>query len=210
MSRPSATPAEGHKHGECFDGGYLQVSDIHRIHYEQYGQLEGKPVVYLHGGPGGRTSITDTIFFDPNVYRVILFDQRGSGKSLPVAELRENTSQDLVSDIEALREHLRIPKWHMVFGGSWGSTLALLYAQTHPNMVGSLVIRGIFTMRRSELLWTRGFHGAAYIFPEAFMTLSITCPLRREMSRIQSTINGSLLMILILVLVPRGHGISGS
>jgi proline iminopeptidase len=157
---------EGYKHDPPFDSGYLQVSDIHRLHYEQYGKRDGKPVVFLHGGPGGQTSYSNTIFFDPAIYRVVLFDQRGSGKSEPAAELRENTSQHLVSDIEVLRKHLGIEKWHMVFGGSWGSTLALLYAETHPEAVGSLVIRGIFTVREEETTFARGFNGAARLYPE--------------------------------------------
>lgn len=154
-------------HDDPYDSGFLAVGDIHKIHYEQYGKQDGKPVVFLHGGPGGSTSKASTVFFDPAVYRVVLFDQRGAGKSLPVAELRENTSQLLVSDIEALREHLAITKWHMVFGGSWGSTLSLLYAQTHPEAVGSLVVRGIFTVRESEVQWTRTAGGAGTLFPEA-------------------------------------------
>lgn len=125
-------------------------------------------VVYLHGGPGGHTSHGNTKFFDPAVYRVVLFDQRGAGKSTPTAETHENTSQHLVSDIEVLRKHLKISKWHLVFGGSWGSTLSLLYAQSHPEMVGSLILRGIFTVRKSELEFSRGPIGAANIFPEAY------------------------------------------
>ena len=122
-------------------------------------------MIFLHGGPGGNTSISNTVFFDPAIYRVVLLDQRGCGKSTPPAELRENTSQHLVSDIESLRSHLNIAKWHVVFGGSWGSTLALLYAQTHPEVVGSLVLRGIFTVRRSELDW--GYKdGTGRVFPE--------------------------------------------
>lgn len=160
--------SDGYTHDDAYDAGFLSVSDIHRIHYEQYGKQDGKPVVFLHGGPGGSTSKASTVFFDPAVYRVVLFDQRGAGKSLPVAELRENTSQLLVSDIEALRKHLGIDKWHMVFGGSWGSTLALLYAQTHPEAVGSLVLRGIFTVRKSEIAWTRTADGAGALFPEAY------------------------------------------
>ena len=124
-------------------------------------------VIFLHGGPGGSTSIKSTTFFDPKRYRVVLLDQRGCGKSTPPAELRDNTSHHLVSDIEALRRHLQISKWHMVFGGSWGSALALLYAQTHPHAVKSLVLRGIFTMRKSELDWFYK-HGASHIFPDYF------------------------------------------
>ncbi|CAL5868432.1 uncharacterized protein PFLUO_LOCUS2657 [Penicillium psychrofluorescens] len=157
-------------HSDAFDQGRLKVSDLHTLHYEQYGKPDGKPVIFLHGGPGGNTSKASTVYFDPSVYRVVLLDQRGAGKSTPVAELRENTTHHLVSDIEVLRKHLAIPKWHIVFGGSWGSTLALVYAQTHPESVGSLVVRGIFTVRRSELEWSRGLYGAAQIFPEAYET----------------------------------------
>jgi proline iminopeptidase len=124
-------------------------------------------VIFLHGGPGGKTSIKNTTFFDPAIYRVVLLDQRGCGKSTPPADLRENTSHHLVSDVEELRKHLQISKWHMVFGGSWGSTLSLLYAQTHPDAVGSLVLRGIFTVRKSELDWFyKG--GIGQFFPEQY------------------------------------------
>ena len=156
----------GYKHDPPFDSDFLKVSDIHRLHYEQYGKQNGQPVIFLHGGPGGQTSYSNTIFFDPSFYRVVLLDQRGSGKSEPAAELRENTSQHLVSDLEQLRKHLGLEKWYMVFGGSWGSTLALLYAETHPEAVGSLVIRGIFTVRKEETMFTRGFDGAARLYPE--------------------------------------------
>lgn len=158
----------GYKHDPAFDSGFLKVSSIHRIHYEQYGNETGKPVVFLHGGPGGSTSINSTIFFDPAVYRVVLFDQRGAGKSEPAAETRENTSQLLVTDIETLRQHLGIEKWFMVFGGSWGSTLALLYGQTHPDRVGSFVLRGVSTARKVEYAFTRGPEGAARLFPEEY------------------------------------------
>ncbi len=159
---------EGYKHDPPFDAGFLSVGSIHKIYYAQHGNPAGKPVIFLHGGPGGQTSLASTIFFDPKVYRVVLLDQRGSGKSEPAAEIRENTSQLLVEDIETLRTHLGIEKWHMVFGGSWGSTLSLLYAETHPDRVGSLVVRGIFTVRESELYFTRGFNGTAHIYPELF------------------------------------------
>ena len=124
--------------------------------------------VFLHGGPGGHTSRSNTAYFDPTVYRVVLFDQRGAGKSTPSSELRENTSLLLVADIETLRAHLGVPRWHVVLGGSWGSTLALLYAQTHPGAVGSLVLRGVSAARRSELAWSRGRVGAASLFPDAY------------------------------------------
>jgi proline iminopeptidase len=124
-------------------------------------------VIFLHGGPGGSTSLASTVFFSPSIYRVVLLDQRGAGKSLPPASLVDNTSHHLVSDIETLRRHLQIEKWQLVFGGSWGSTLALLYAQTHPEVVGSLVLRGIFTMRRKELEWFYGQEGGIRnVFPE--------------------------------------------
>ncbi|BDD60256.1 hypothetical protein MAP00_005398 [Monascus purpureus] len=158
----------GYTHSKPFDEGMLTVSDIHKLHYEQYGKEDGKPVLFLHGGPGGNTSKGNTIYFNPSVYRVVLFDQRGAGKSTPLAELRENTTQHLVSDIEILRKRLAIPKWHLVFGGSWGSTLALLYAQEYPHAVGSLVVRGIFTVRRSEVGFHRGPVGASQLFPEAY------------------------------------------
>jgi proline iminopeptidase len=125
-------------------------------------------VIFLHGGPGGKTSKANTSFFDPQHYRVILLDQRGSGKSRPHACTIDNTTWHLVSDIEALRTHLNIPKWHLVFGGSWGSTLALAYAQKHPSSVGSLILRGIFTMRSLELKWFNSPSGVGMLFPEAF------------------------------------------
>ena len=151
---------------EPFHRGTLQVSSLHCIYYEQSGNPEGKPVVFLHGGPGGGTDPKQRRFFDPDAYRIVLFDQRGCGKSTPHAELRENTTWDLVADIEKLRAHLGIERWQ-VFGGSWGSTLALAYAQTHPKRVSELVLRGIFLLRRSELLW---FYqdGASALFPDAW------------------------------------------
>jgi proline iminopeptidase len=149
-----------------FDVGRLQVSDIHELYYEVSGKSDGNPVVFLHGGPGGGTDPKDRGYFNPEKYRIILFDQRGAGKSTPTACLENNTTWDLVKDIEKLREHLKVKKWH-VFGGSWGSTLALAYAQSHPDRVKSLVLRGIFTLRSSEL---RFFYqdGAGHIFPEAW------------------------------------------
>src|SRR5689334_22855601 len=128
---------------EPFDTGMLKVSELHTLYYEQCGNPQGKPIVFLHGGPGGGLAADYRRFFDPQAYRVVLFDQRGSGKSTPYAELQENTTWDLVADIERLREHLGVEAW-AVFGGSWGSTLALAYAQTHPQRVKALVLRGIF------------------------------------------------------------------
>lgn len=157
---------QGYRHEDAFDEGYLQVSDLHKIYYAQYGKRDGKPVVFLHGGPGGSTSKANADNFDPKVYRVILLDQRGAGKSRPVAEVRENTTQLLISDIEALRKKLSIPKWHIVYGGSWGSSLSLAYAQTHPEMCGALVIRGIFLCTDWEFDWTLHGGGAATMFPD--------------------------------------------
>ncbi|KAL3831622.1 hypothetical protein ACJMK2_023355 [Sinanodonta woodiana] len=151
---------------EPWDSGMLQGSDIHQLYYEQCGNKEGNPVIFIHGGPGGGTSPRDRRFFDPVAYRIILMDQRGAGKSTPPAELRENTTWTLVEDIEKLRTHLGIDRWH-VFGGSWGSTLALAYAETHPDRVKSLVLRGIFTLRRRELLWYYQ-DGCSFIFPDAW------------------------------------------
>ena len=123
--------------------GMLKVSALHTIYYEESGNPKGKPIVFLHGGPGGGTQPSHRQFFDPEFYRIILLDQRGCGQSTPNAELRENTTWDLVADIEKLRTHLGIDRW-VVFGGSWGSTLALAYAITHPQRVIGLILRGIF------------------------------------------------------------------
>jgi len=153
---------------EPFDSGFLPVSPLHTLYYEQCGNPNGKPVVFLHGGPGGGTNAKCRRFFDPAVYRIVLFDQRGCGKSTPHAELTDNTTWDLVADIERVREHLGIERWQ-VFGGSWGSTLALAYAQTHPDKVSELVLRGIFMLRRWELEW---FYqkGCDALYPDAWET----------------------------------------
>ncbi|WP_415064183.1 prolyl aminopeptidase [Bdellovibrio sp.] len=151
---------------EPFNKGMLKVSDLHTLYWEECGNPQGKPVVFLHGGPGGGIHPDHRRFFDPKTYRIILFDQRGSGKSTPCAELRENTTWDLVKDTETLREMLKIDKW-VVFGGSWGSTLALAYAITHPERVKALVLRGIFLCRPSEIKWFYQ-EGASQIFPDVW------------------------------------------
>lgn len=151
---------------EPYDTGMLKVSDLHSIYYEESGNKNGNPVVFIHGGPGGGTSPRDRRFFDPEAYRIILFDQRGAGKSLPAYELRENTTWDLVDDIEKLRQHLKIDRW-VVFGGSWGSTLGLAYSETHPDKVKAIILRGIFTCRRRELLWFYQ-EGCSLIYPDKF------------------------------------------
>jgi proline iminopeptidase len=146
--------------------GRLRVSDLHELYWEESGNAKGKPVVFLHGGPGGGSEPKQRRFFDPSVYRIVLFDQRGCGRSTPHASLVDNTTWHLVSDIEALRQHLKIEKWQ-VFGGSWGSSLALAYAEKHPDRVTELVLRGIFLMRQRETDW---FYqdGASAFFPEAW------------------------------------------
>ena len=151
---------------EPYDHGTLAVSERHALYYEQCGNPLGKPVVLLHGGPGAGCSPKMRRFHDPTRYRIVLFDQRGSGRSVPHAELAENTTWDLVADIERLRLHLGIARWQ-VFGGSWGSTLALAYAQTHPERVTELVLRGIFMLRRWELEWF--YQGGCHrLFPDAW------------------------------------------
>lgn len=151
---------------EPYNQGTLKVSDIHTLYYEQCGNPQGKPVVLLHGGPGGGCSPFYRQYFDPQKWRVILFDQRGAGKSTPRAELRENTTWDLVSDIEKIRIHLNIENW-FVFGGSWGSTLALAYSETHPERCNGLILRGIFLVRKKEINWFYQ-EGASNIYPDAW------------------------------------------
>jgi proline iminopeptidase len=145
----------------------LRVSPVHSLYYEESGNPNGKPVVFLHGGPGGGTDGKQRRFFDPARYRIVLFDQRGCGKSEPHASLEDNTTWHLVADIESLRLHLGIEKWQ-VFGGSWGSTLALAYAETHPLRVTELVLRGIFLVRDSELAWFYQRGGTSELFPDAW------------------------------------------
>jgi proline iminopeptidase len=145
---------------EPFRTGFLRVSDVHELYFEESGNPDGKPAVFLHGGPGGGTDEKMRTFFNPQVYRIVLFDQRGCGKSRPHANLVDNTTWHLVEDIERLREHLGIKRW-LVFGGSWGSTLALSYAQTHPDKVTELVLRGIFLLRKWEIDWFYQNPGAA-------------------------------------------------
>lgn len=149
-----------------YQQGSLKVDDRHTLYFEQCGNPDGKPVVMLHGGPGGGCNDKMRRFHDPAKYRIVLFDQRGSGRSTPHADLVDNTTWDLVADIERLRTHLGIDRWQ-VFGGSWGSTLALAYAQTHPQQVTELVLRGIFLLRRFELEWFYQ-EGASRLFPDAW------------------------------------------
>jgi proline iminopeptidase len=150
---------------EPFNFGFMEKDD-HSIYYEQCGNPDGKPAVFLHGGPGGGGSTQVRRFFDPDKYHIVIFDQRGCGRSLPHGCLENNTTWDLVEDIENLKVKLGIKQW-LVFGGSWGSTLALAYSQTYPDSVSEMVLRGIFMLRKKELDWFYQY-GASNIFPEAW------------------------------------------
>jgi len=150
---------------EPYQTGRLRVGSLHELYWEQAGNPRGRPVLFLHGGPGAGASPDHRRFFDPVAYRIVVFDQRGAGRSTPLGETRENTTPDLVADIERLRELLEIERWHL-FGGSWGSTLALAYAQAHPERVTALILRGIFLCRDSEVQWF--LYGLRNFFPEAW------------------------------------------
>jgi proline iminopeptidase len=158
--------------------GYLRVSELHEVYYEEVGNPAGRPVVFVHGGPGGGIDPSMRRFFNPKVWRVILFDQRGCGKSRPFSELRDNTTWDLVSDMEKLRQHLSITTW-TVFGGSWGSTLALTYAISHPQTVKELILRGIFLLRKKEIDWFYQ-EGASFLFPDAWEKYLSPIPLNER------------------------------
>jgi proline iminopeptidase len=172
---------------EPFHSGYFQVSDIHSIYFEESGNPHGKPVVFLHGGPGAGCGSIHRRFFDPAFYRIVLFDQRGAGKSTPYASLEENTTWDLVEDIEKIRKNLGIDRW-IVFGGSWGSTLALSYAITYPAQVIGLILRGIFLCRKSEIDW---FYqgGASNIFPDAWEKYLAPIPVEERNNLVQNYYN---------------------
>lgn len=157
-----------HPEIEPYQYGYLDVSAAHSIYYEQCGNPLGQPVVFLHGGPGSGCNPTQRRFFDPAHYRVILLDQRGCGRSKPLGSIEENTTDALVADLEHLRNHLGIAQW-LVFGGSWGSTLALAYAIAHPSKVSGLILRGIFLSRPEELQWF--LHDVRHFYPDAWEDL---------------------------------------
>ncbi|MCR5872620.1 MULTISPECIES: prolyl aminopeptidase [unclassified Sphingomonas] len=159
---------------EPYASGMLDVGDGHQLYYERVGTPGGKPAVFLHGGPGGGFSPSHRRLFDPSRYDVLLFDQRGCGQSAPHAGIDANTTWHLVADIERLRELAGVKKW-LVFGGSWGSTLGLAYAQTHPDCVSELVLRGIFTVSRAEIDWFYRF-GVSEVFPEQFARLQAPIP----------------------------------
>ena len=157
----------------------LQVDSIHQIYVEECGSPEGIPVLYIHGGPGGSCSERDRRFFDPEKYRVILFDQRGCGQSTPHAELQQNTVQDLLGDIELIREKLGVDRW-VLFGGSWGTTLALLYAQMHPKRVQGMILRGVFLARQKDLDWLYQEGGASRIFPDQWQSFIENIPAEEQ------------------------------
>jgi len=147
----------------------LRLGAIHSMYWEESGRRDGIPVVFLHGGPGAGSTPKHRRFFDPDAYRIILYDQRGAGRSVPLGELRDNTTPDLVADLETLRRHLGVERW-LVFGGSWGSTLAIAYAEAHPQRCLGLVLRGIFLCRKSEIEWF--LYGLRSIFPEPWEKFS--------------------------------------
>jgi proline iminopeptidase len=163
---------------EPFDQGFLDVDARHRLYFEQSGAADGVPVLFLHGGPGSGASPTHRQFFDPQFYRIVIFDQRGAGRSTPHGELTDNTTLHLIADIERLRGRLGIDRW-VVFGGSWGSTLALAYAERHAARVWALVLRGIFLCRPVEIEWF--LVGMRHVFPESWR--NFVAPLPREVDR---------------------------
>ena len=159
---------------EPYRTGYLSVGDGHSIFFEESGNPEGKPCVFVHGGPGGGSSPAARQFFDPELYRIVLFDQRGCGHSTPHASLEANTTWHLIADMEQLREELGIRQW-LVFGGSWGSTLSLAYAQKHPERVTELVLRGIFLLRPEEIRWFYQ-EGASSLYPDTWQNYLAPIP----------------------------------
>ena len=169
---------------EPFNTFHLPVSDLHTIYVEESGNKNGKPVIFLHGGPGGGVDPKYRRYFNPDKWRIIMFDQRGCGKSTPFAELKENTTWDLVDDIEKIRNHLSIEDW-VVFGGSWGSTLSLAYSQTYPNSCKGLILRGIFLVRKKEIDWFYQ-EGANNIFPDRWESFLAPIPVEKRDNLMQA------------------------
>lgn len=179
---------------KAFDEGFLQVSKIHKIAYFLYGNKNGKPVLVVHGGPGGGTKPTYARYFNPKKYFIILVDQRGAGKSTPFGETRDNTTQDLVEDFEKIRSLLGVKKWQ-VFGGSWGSTLSLAYSMAHPSVVSEIVLRGIFVFRQKEINWVQQGPGANFVFPDAWEYYKEVIPVSEQgdfMKAFGKRFNGSM------------------
>ncbi|MBT4739885.1 MAG: prolyl aminopeptidase [Rhodospirillaceae bacterium] len=162
---------------ECRKSGFLRADKVHRLYWEESGNKKGVPVVFLHGGPGAGTAPTYRRFFDPNHYRIILIDQRGSGRSTPEAETQDNTTEHLVSDLELVRDHLEIERW-IVFGGSWGSTLALAYGQAHSDRCIGFILRGVFLFSSEEINWF--LSGMGRFFPEAWRAFANHIPVNER------------------------------
>jgi proline iminopeptidase len=158
---------------EPFEAGMMDTGGVHQVYWEQSGNPTGVPVIFLHGGPGGGAGPTHRRFYDPDHYRIVVFDQRGCGRSTPTADLTDNTTPHLIADIEQLREQLGIERW-IVFGGSWGSTLAMAYAEAHPERCMALVMRGIFLCRRQEIEWF--LNGMGTVFPEHWREFTSVLP----------------------------------
>ena len=170
---PAGVRAELYPDIEPFGTGMLELDARHQMYWEQCGNPRGQPVVFLHGGPGAGSAPAHRRFFDPAHYRIVIFDQRGAGRSKPLGEIRDNTTPHLIADIERLRDHLGIERW-LVFGGSWGSTLALAYAEAHPERCTGIILRGIFLCRRSEIDWF--LYGLKNLFPEAWHAFAGAIP----------------------------------
>jgi proline iminopeptidase len=174
MADIAARPrAELYPEIEPYRTGTLRLDSVHTLYWEESGNPQGAPVLFLHGGPGAGASPAHRRFFDPAHYRIVIFDQRGAGRSTPLGELRENTTPHLVADIERLRGHLGIERW-LVFGGSWGSTLALAYGEAHPGRCAGFILRGVFLCRRSEIDWF--LYGLRTLYPEAWRTFAEVIP----------------------------------
>ncbi len=169
---------ELHPEREAFDSGLLEAGGGHRVYWEQSGSPGGVPVIFLHGGPGSGCAPKHRRYFHPQHYRAVIFDQRGAGRSGPPGELRDNTTQALVADMERIREHLRLPRW-LLFGGSWGATLALVYARAHPERVSGMILRGSFLARACDLEWFVG-GGVQRIFPDHWQAVLQELPERER------------------------------
>jgi len=172
---------------EPFNTFYLPVSDLHTIYIEESGNKNGKPVIFLHGGPGGGVDPKYRRYFNPDKWHIIMFDQRGCGKSTPFAELKENTTWDLVDDIEKIRNHLSIDRW-VIYGGSWGSTLSLAYSQTYPDSCKALILRGIFLVRKKEIHWFYQ-EGASKIFPDNWQSFVAPIPIEKRNNLLEAYYN---------------------
>lgn len=170
---------------EPFSQQYLEVSPLHQLYIEQCGNEQGIPVVFLHGGPGSGCREQHRCYFDPTIYHIILFDQRGCGRSKPQGELKENNTIALVEDINVIRKHLGIHQW-LVFGGSWGATLALLYAKQYPTQVLGMILRGVFLGRPQDINWVYSNNGAAKIYPEAWQLLIDNLVIEQQQSPLKA------------------------